>query len=442
MFAAPRLSIRPEAQKALTLAYQIYAVLILGSMATMNIGAAVLLATLVVGTAIGTGQRATFFKWLRVERQRPSSASYLTAAAFLFSACALSLIAAHYVPIVVGTQQVQVTFTSDMAKGWYLFWPIPLAAGLRLITADQRLRVFRTWLIAFTVISAIGVAQYFTGWPRPQSIPGLEGRFHATLFMGHHLSVASVWIFPFFAALDAAIAERDPRWKRLWLAAVFLGGVTLFFTYSRMLWVAFPVALAVWILWTLPRRMAWVVLALMTVSGAFIISTEAVRGRLLNVMGIATRQDLWQANLELLHERPFTGAGWHHNLEASAWLIQQKLHSADVFAGHAHNNLLEVLGGTGAVGLVAWLTWWVVLIRVLAEVWVRGRDFSRGWGAPAFVRGLGCAWIAFQLNGLTQVNFWESKVLHTLMWTVAWLLYWAGELGQPNLTPIGAEELA
>ena len=405
----------------------------------MSIGAAILFVTLI---AVTLSHRPTFLRWFSVERQRPASASYLTAAAFLFSACALSLIAAHYIPVIVGAHRVEVDFISDMAKGWYLFWPIPLAAGLRLITANQRLRIFRTWLITFAVLSAVGVVQYFTGWPRLQAIPGVEGRFHATLFMGHHLSVASVWIFPFFAALDAALAERDPRWKRLWLAAVFLGGVTLFFTYSRMVWVALPVALSVWILWALPRRMAWSVLALMTVSGTFVASMEAVRGRLLNALGVATRQDLWQANLELLHERPFTGAGWHHNLEASSWLIQQKLHTTDIFSGHAHNNLLEVLGGTGAVGLVAWLTLWVVLIRILADVWVRGRDLSVKWGAPAFVRGLGCAWIAFQLNGLTQVNFWESKVLHTLMWTVAWLLFWAGELGQPNLTPIGAEELA
>jgi O-antigen ligase len=204
--------------------------------------------------------------------------------------------------------------------------------------------------------------------------------------------------------------------------AVACGAVTLFFTYSRMLWVALPVGLAAWILWSLPRRAAWIALILSAIGGAGLLTLPAVRDRLANTMGTSERQALWRANLELFEMRPITGAGWHHNLEAAGWLLQQKQRSEQVFSGHAHNNFLEMLGGTGALGLLAWLVWWGVALALLKNV------FATRVG---FVRGLACAWIVFQINGLTQVNFWESKVLHQLMWTMGWLLLWNREIGWP-----------
>ena len=54
-----------------------------------------------------------------------------------------------------------------------------------------------------------------------------------------------------------------------------------------------------------------------------------------------------------------------------------------------------------------------------------GRSLRGGTRAePGFAWGLLCAWIVFQLNGLTQVNFWEGKVMHQMMWAVAWSFVW------------------
>jgi hypothetical protein len=39
--------------------------------------------------------------------------------------------------------------------------------------------------------------------------------------------------------------------------------------------------------------------------------------------------------------------------------------------------------------------------------------------------GILSALIVFQINGLTQVNFWEAKVQHQLMWMVGWILFGA-----------------
>ena len=63
--------------------------------------------------------------------------------------------------------------------------------------------MLQTWIITLAVLSAVGVIQYFSGWPQAAEDPeARRNRYHATILLGHHLSVASILIFPFFAALD------------------------------------------------------------------------------------------------------------------------------------------------------------------------------------------------------------------------------------------------
>ncbi len=78
------------------------------------------------------------------------------------------------------------------------------------------------------------------------------------------------------------------------------------------------------------------------------------------------------------------------------------------------------MGGTGILGLLAWLAWVGV---TLGLAWASVRRGRTG----GFARGVLCAWVVFHINGLTQVNFWESKVLHQMMWVVAWTLLWASQ---------------
>jgi O-antigen ligase len=294
----------------------------------------------------------------------------------------------------------------------------------------KRITVLRAWLGTFVLLSAVGVVQHFTGWPRPQAIPGVPGRFHATLFLGHHLSVASVFIFPFFVLLDflrqtpsskaAALAPSRadriavfPRWFLL-IGAV-LGFMTLGLTYSRTLWVALPIGIALWALLSAPRKLRVPVVIAIILAAASATQVPWVKSRLSAQMGIHTREDLWEANLKMFESRPLTGVGLKHNQELSGYYLMEKYHSSNVFSGHAHNNVLDFLGGTGLIGLLAWIVWWVFIFRwtICPGVRVVGYDLSLG---------LLCALVVFQLNGLTQVNFWEAKVQHQLMWAVAWLL--------------------
>jgi O-antigen ligase len=183
-----------------------------------------------------------------------------------------------------------------------------------------------------------------------------------------------------------------------------------------MLWIALPIGIFAWICWALPPERRGTVLSAAVLGLILFILLPPVTRRILDFRGILTREELWSANVEFFKARPFTGVGWHHNIELSGYYLMERHHVASVFSGHAHNNLLDVLGGTGLLGTLAWLAWCVLAFAIPISLAQKGTGFARG---------LVCAWIVFQLNGLTQVNFWEAKVLHQIAWVMAWTLAWA-----------------
>jgi O-antigen ligase len=101
--------------------------------------------------------------------------------------------------------------------------------------------------------------------------------------------------------------------------------------------------------------------------------------------------------------------GWQNTQDAV-----RQLRAGQGFIGHAHSMPLELLSSMGAPGFLAYGFWWVAAFLV----------FRRLTADPGLARmgltfrAMAAASIAFLINGLTQVNFWDGKVLHQLMWTM------------------------
>ena len=409
----------PQAPKSKILLYAffIYAVLSMTSMAMMSIGAALWVLALIYyfGSLSETGRA------LRTEFKRPETRTYLLISGILMMACALSSVSAIFFPLVVAGEGPHVHFPGDLLKLWYFLWPWLLVTGLREMDKKSKAQILRTWLITFGVISAIGVIQYFTGWPRPQFIPEHPNRYHATIFFGHHLSTASILIFPFFTALDLWRTKRSEVVlpKRILGLFVALGLLALIFTFSRTLLVALPCGVLVWGVWNLFRtRKSYAVILCGVLLGAsaLIYQVPSVHSRFNRGGGIWERKQLWETNWEFFKTRPWTGVGFRHNEELAGRLLEQRAKGDYFFAGHAHNNFLEMLAGTGSIGTLSFLLFCFFIFALTYRKTQRpDEDF------PIY-RGLFCAWIVFQLNGLTQVNFWDAKVMHQMFWCLSWTL--------------------
>jgi O-antigen ligase len=210
-------------------------------------------------------------------------------------------------------------------------------------------------------------------------------------------------IFPFFLAV-AEIFER--RWiERRWAIPIAIFGMAAIFgTYSRQVWVSLPLGLFVFALVRLPKRVAVATFAAGVMLVVGLAQVPAIRDRAFTSMGVEDRLSIWKVNIDFFKHRPLTGVGWHHNLQMGVgWHKEFRPDVLHPFIGHAHNNFLECLGALGLIGALAYLFWTYVSIR---------QAFRAGAG---FVAG----WVVFHLNGLTQVNLWESKVMHSMMWSVS-----------------------
>ena len=372
----------------------------------MSLGIGVVL----LAALIGFGSPKSVWTALRNTAREPEVARYLRATNFLTLACFLSLFFAWLTPVELAGEKPKVEFIRDMWKAWYFYWPLMTVACLVALSPEMRRRVYQVYLYTFGVMGVIGIIQFFTGWPIAQGIPGLPGRFHVTGFPGFHLSFASIAIFPFFVALSEVFSARIlPRSHALVIS--FLGFAAIFGTYSRQVWLSLPIGLFVFAVLQLPRKKAIAAILFGALGLLVLFQIPAVRERAMNGMGIQDRLDLWRINFEFFKMRPLTGVGWHHNLPmAGAYYRQFHPEIVSPFVGHAHSNLFEFLGGLGLIGLLAYVYWtWRTLSQALRVGGALGAAFFS-------------AWLVFHLNGLTQVNLWESKVLHSMMASIAMIL--------------------
>ena len=395
----------------------------LTSMAGMSIGF-----VLLVGLALSGGWTP---QRMKVLFQNPETRSFTVLSLLFSGVCILSLIFSAVRPPFFAGHAPQVHLLKDSFKLWYMILPFFLASILHSLRPEQRREALQRWLLFAGFCGLVGVFQFFTGLPRKQIIPSIPQFYHATLFFGHHLSTASILIFPFFVSLSLFFSGqlKEVRTRRINTAIALLSGITLILTWSRMLWIALPLGLTPFLIRAFkPRFRKWVFLSGLTAGLFFLCFFELNRPSLqdsfFHQRGTNERVALWEANLAFIQKRPLLGIGLRKSEEMAYYyfLETRPQSAASQFVGHAHNNALEILSGTGILGFITWLLWnlWILLtaLQVSRLYSSQGKPLE---SAVAF--GLFCAWITFHINGLTQVNFWEGKVMHQMMWSAGLLIF-------------------
>jgi O-antigen ligase len=398
----------------------LYSVLSLTSMAGMNIG--FLLVFLWFGVALyGMGSGL-----LEPVRKTTGFKAYRITALLLFATCTLSLLAAKAFPWSYAGHAPDITL-HGVLKIWYMICPFILA----LVFSAQQMNPFegiafitRAWWSMTILLGGIAIIQFNTGWPIRQVIPTNPDHFHAVLFLGHHLPTASIVIFPAFTALAVALGAflRNRKIRKLeWLAGIS-GIMIVFLSYARTAWIAIPLGLIlIFARYLRPRTFLASTLALILALGIG-SQTSAMKERIRNSMGIQDRFRLWEANLDYFKHRPVTGIGWLKTQEMSEFYFKEKHpeNYREYFWGHAHNNFFEMLGGTGILGTIAFLLWSIFTIRFA----LRTRRMAEEAGQHSLsdlASGITVALLLLHFNGLTNVTFWEGKVMHQQMFSIGLL---------------------
>jgi O-antigen ligase len=414
-------------------ALSIYLVCTLTAMAPMSLGFVVLLTAWLI-PFIQNGFRLPAI----YQSSTPWFQQYRLWGWILLIACWISLSAAGIFPKSYAGHEPEVTLHGYL-KIWYLMIPGILVGVYDHASKKSEITwgsLLKPWWIMTVILMGIACIQFFTGWPISQPIPTNPGRYHAILFFGHHLSTASIVLFPAFSALaialgsqirkDSSLARHGISKVLVWAGAI-AGVSVLFLSYARTAWLVLLIGLAIVAQYFFGKRITkkqWIA-STATISVALIAfsQTALVKERITNLMGVSERFWLWRVNFQYFLDRPILGIGWLKNQEMARYFFDehdpQRIHGS--FAGHAHSNFFEMLGGTGLIGFTAFLAWSWFTLRLAHRL---RQQFIKA-GDPVLSDlcfGIQTALILFHINGLTNVNFWEGKVMHQQMLAVGLLL--------------------
>jgi O-antigen ligase len=319
-----------------------------------------------------------------------------------------------------------------LQKLHFFLIPFFAAAALEATSVNrdfERHPLWRALLVMGLLVSVIGIFQFWAalvlpaGWLdnpffRVIATGGTMRRFHAQGLMYFHLSYASA--LSFVVAWAGARALWPPKGqgrgeKNAWLLLAVLASFALFYSFSRIAWFALAAIPVVLGFLKRPRAGLLTLLGVIAAGAVIFLSAESLRGRLATGwQAIGEREGVWAGAVEMIRDRPLTGVGFGKTGYYSKPYATRALGHEPVFTSHAHDNTLDILAATGVVGFLAYAAWWGVLLLYAFRAF-RDAPADRRW-LPA---GALAGWVAFQINGLTQVNFFDAKSQHSLM-------LWAG----------------
>lgn len=346
-----------------------------------------------------------------------------------FLIAVVSIVQAHLWPPLGLAPDVGV---SGLKKFLYFALPFLTASTLLDTSAKKRFErhILWRWLYWTAVfVSLVGIVQFWGSYLFPES--WLEDRFfrvvatnfrpsvyHAQGLMYFHLSFASALGFVCsyaWARVLWPLSDDTGKERLAWLFLTLVSSLALFFAYSRIGWLALiliPILLG-FLRWP---RWGWAITAVFVLAGLGIWSSSSNMRERWNagLIPIREREEVWAGALAMVRDRPLLGVGFGGTGRYSGPYEEKVLGRKPLFSSHAHNNVLDVLASTGILGLLAFLAWWIALAR---QAWLayRASPQKERWLPAACLAAL----VAFQVNGLTQVNFADAKSQHSLM-------LWAG----------------
>ncbi|MBI3302308.1 MAG: O-antigen ligase family protein [Deltaproteobacteria bacterium] len=300
----------------------------------------------------------------------------------------------------------------------------------RLVREPQEAeRLVSLLVMVATAVAAYGIVQHFTGLDLAKQLLGKEPNVGAFWFGREEgfrtkglfpsgITYAHNVLFPLTFLTTQLFAPVLPWPRRL----VLLGGwglmvFALLFSLTRGVWLAYTVVIVLLGVTRGGKALLAVGACAVLLGVSLVGAGLGVRERAAQVFTLKDnlgRSQIWQANLDMIRERPLLGWGYG-NYKKFRDPYYQRYPAADTTA-HAHNNFLQMWVDGGLIGVGAFLfLFWVIL--------------HAGWQAyrllPAAAEPLhslalgGALGVAgFLLGGLTQYNFGDAEVV-IVLWATA-----------------------
>ena len=333
----------------------------------------------------------------------------------------IGLLAAFVTWVVIST-----AFAPPVKGFWFqvgfMRWTLILVAltyALEQVWSQDFERKFvATWAGLTLVTGIYAITQCATGidFIRDNAVaPQGGGIYKAAGFFSISLTFAYVYGLMSFGIFRPAM-KLNPALGR---GVIGIGAGGILASMSRGAWIAGLISAFIFIFAQSRKLVLPAVIAVGVVLGGLVwqgggFATKITQmARLQMDNSASTRVDLWRAYGQMALEHPFIGVGIF-NGDRYLPYYYAKLRIIQPFASHAHNNLLQIVAGTGVIGLILYL--WVCgwFLR-----WAWRLRKSSPWGWSLFL-----AQVFVQIGGLTECNFIDGEVTHALIlgWALTWML--------------------
>ena len=321
---------------------------------------------------------------------------------------------------------VGVIFSQHFARSAKLFreeWIVLFYFVFSQSLRDRReaSRLFDLFMAAGAITSVYAIWQHAAGWDalRDRPLEPVEFGFMATGFFGHHLTFGGAILMVAVIGLATAIAPVGWGRRAFYGTVGLLGSAAVAWSYARTAWIGLLAGVLVALAFRGRRVLlaGAAALAVLAAGAVLIEPSLAVRGAALVNAGdpaSSARVRLWRTAVRIWQDHPITGAG----LGSFKTHFEEYKVPGEYFArGHPHNDFLNILVGSGILGLVAFLALVAVLFH--RALTTRARAPASMSAERAILSAAVAALVAFLVAGLGQCYLTDEETAMIFWFTVA-----------------------
>jgi O-antigen ligase len=351
--------------------------------------------------------------------------------------------------IVIGTL-MNAPITSDrgfaLGSARWIFLLLFMRYGLQWTWSPRAERVMQILFILIGLIGIYSIFQYFYGidfirgarnemQPFGQRADGrlyyrAEGMFGSCMRYGHSAAMAVCFPIAYYF-----LNNRKKLMVRLAGISAFLCVVSIVATLTRGAWLGAFAGVVAMIICAKPRAIKSFVVAGALMAALIYFEFPEIWSRTVTVGDAAytsniDRVSLWKANIEIFKDYPIFGIGYGVNEDVSG-IYLDRLGFHETMRGHAHNNYLQFLAGTGIVGLICYLIYIGYFLIITFRLWqmIPAKEvFER-----SLVLGALGAQFALHFGGLTETTFKDAQTNHLFNLVIALVCMLYIKHGRPKL---------
>lgn len=314
---------------------------------------------------------------------------------------------------------LSVLAAANPGAGWFavrkLVLFLILLLGANLILTRKHLEfLFRGLFLESALAGIVALGQFGMQYGAVRSLSPEQIYAHLTSqrisgFMGHWMNFGGQQMLV-FAALSAFLLFF-PAPKRIWWAAWGTVAASIFFNFTRGVWLG-CFAAAIYLVARWKARLLWTLPVVLLVG--YLAAPSLVRKRLHLALhpsadpSLAIRFEMWGVALRMMREHPWLGVGPNNIEEVYLLYLPPDQPPIVGYHEHFHNNFFQLGAERGLPVLAAW----VWLMTALGWHFVRiRRRLAAARGTIWLVEGVIAGWLAFLVEGCFEFNFGTSPVL-------------------------------